>query len=167
MSQPYIGEIRLVGFAFEPVDWAYCDGRLLPIAEFTTLFALIGTTYGGDGQQTFALPDLRGRVPIHQGPGFFIGQEAGSENVTLTAGQVPQHTHRLVAAHVYATHANPAGLLPGRLDGTRAYGATVETSMASDSVAGGNGGGQPHENMQPYAVLNYVISLIGVFPSRN
>jgi microcystin-dependent protein len=172
MSEPFLGTIRLVGFNFAPVNWALCQGQLLPISQNTALFSLIGTYFGGDGQQTFALPDLRGRVAVSQGQGpglssYTQGQAAGFETVTLNSAQVPAHTHTLMAS-TNATGYNPG---PGLALGTpaaavRVYGASAPTPLASASI-GQFGSSLPHENRQPYLGLNYIIALAGIFPSQN
>lgn len=172
MGTPYVGEIRLFAGNFEPAGWSFCDGRLLPISENETLFNLIGTTYGGDGQSTFALPDLRGRVPIHfgTGPGLgnrFFGSSGGVEEVTLTTAQIPAHNHPLGASSALATLPGPGGAVPAqsRQAGVDLYlEDSPSVSMAPTSI-GAVGGSQPHENMQPYLGLNYIISLFGIFPS--
>jgi microcystin-dependent protein len=179
MSQPFVGEIRMFGFNFQPVDWAYCDGRLLPIAEYETLFILIGTTYGGDGQTTFALPDYRGRVGIHQGqgPGLsqkVIGQAGGSETVTLTTPNLPSHTHVALGSKSGGNSAVPTNAVwapdPGANSApyVTANPAIPPNSIGLNAAAiGATGGGQPHTNVQPYGVLNFCISLFGIFPSQN
>ncbi len=171
MSQPFIGEIRMFAGNFPPVGWARCDGQLMPISQNDALFALIGTTYGGDGVNTFALPDLRGRVPVHQGPGpglspWVIGQSFGSETVTLTSNQLPAHAHTQQASKDAATGAvGPSGA-PG-VASTPLYGSGVmDVPMAGAAVAAA-GGGQPHDNMAPFTALTFIISLFGVFPSRS
>jgi microcystin-dependent protein len=176
MSQPYVGQIILVGFNFAPVGWFPCDGRLLPIAQFDVLFNLIGTTYGGDGQTTFALPDLRGRVPI--------GEEAGSEAIALTASQIPVHTHAINTSALTASVASKTGAgnsrsPVGTIPAGEAAGVTmIYSAQAPDVTMGGNlgagssastastGGGGAHDNMQPYAVMQYCISAFGIFPSQ-
>lgn len=175
MSEPYVGEIRMFGFSRVPNGWQACDGSLMPISEYDVLFALIGTTYGGDGQTTFAVPDLRGRVPVHQGQGpglsnYVIGQVAGSEQVTLISSQMPAHTHTLVATTGAASALSPGNtLLPGALSGDTFYatditGATpVAMSGQSTSVSGG---GQPHENCMPTLTVQYCIAWAGIFPSQ-
>ncbi len=167
MSTPYVGEIRLFAGNFAPVGWALCQGQLLPISENEVLFQLIGTTYGGDGQSTFSLPDLRGRVPLHQGPGFVIGQQGGVEQVTLTSAQVPSHNHSLQATAAAASAASgPSGSLLATAS-VAVYGSGDPlTSMAAQGLSPA-GGSQPHSNMAPYNVLNYIISLFGVFPSQS
>lgn len=171
MSQPFVGEIRMFGGNFAPAGWMFCDGSLLPIAENETLFNLIGTTYGGDGQTTFALPDLRGRVPIHQGqsPGGSlrqIGERAGSETITLTAAQLPAHRHQLGAAGVAASAAvGPSGVLAASA-GTQFYGLGPPSTAMSATAISLQGGGQPHENMAPFLAVSFIISLFGIFPSQ-
>ena len=172
MSQAFLGTIRLVGFNFAPVDWALCQGQLLPISQNSALFSLLGTYFGGDGQQNFALPDLRGRVAISQGQGpglsnYTQGQTGGVETVTLNSAQAPAHTHTLMAA-TNATGNNPG---PGLALGTpaaavRMYGASSPTPLAPASI-GPFGSGLAHENRQPYLGLNYIIALAGIFPSQN
>lgn len=173
MSQPYVGEIRLFGGNFRPAGWAFCDGSLLPISENDVLFQLIGTTYGGDGQSTFALPDLRGRVPVHQGTPagvtYTIGQTGGVESVTLTTAQMPVHTHPMMATGS-GQQASPQGayfaVVSSSQAGANAYGAApTDTPLVATSVSN-VGGNQPHENMQPTLFVNYIISLFGIFPSQ-
>jgi microcystin-dependent protein len=163
MSTPYVGEIRLFAGNFAPQGWLPCDGSLVPIADYDTLFQLIGTTYGGDGQTTFALPDLRGRVPVHQGNGYFLGQSFGVEAVTLTAQQLPAHTHPVVASSQPATHSAAAGnfFAQGEDPLYAAPGGATVTLGPTTTF----GGGQPHDNLQPYLGLNFIISLFGIFPS--
>jgi microcystin-dependent protein len=171
-DNPFIGQIMLVGFNFAPAGWAFCDGQLLAIAENDALFNLIGTTYGGDGQSTFALPDLRGRVPvgIGQGPGlssYTIGESVGVENVTLTVNQLPQHLH------VYSPGASQDEPTSNRPDNNYPtvggyYAATTNSSspMGAPTLAPA-GGNQPHTNVQPFLGINFIISLFGIFPSQN
>lgn len=164
MAQPYIGEIRLFAGNFAPLGWRFCEGQLLPISENETLFQLIGTTYGGDGQSTFALPDLRGRVPIHQGNGFNLAQSAGVEAVSLTVNQIPAHGHALVATTEIANASAPQAAIPAQTSTFDFYQSSPpSTAMAVQSI-GAAGGSQPHDNMQPYLCLNYIISLFGLFP---
>lgn len=176
MSQPFIGEIRMFGFGRTPNGWQACDGSLLPISENDALFALIGTTYGGDGQSTFAVPDLRGRVPIHQGQGpglsnYVIGQVAGTETVTVLPTQMPAHTHALVATSGAASALTPGNtLLPGAVSGETFYasditGATALPISAQSTTYAGDS--QPHENCMPTLTVQYCISLFGIFPPRN
>jgi microcystin-dependent protein len=170
MSQPYVGEIRLFAGNFAPAGWMFCDGSVLPISENDVLFQLIGTTYGGDGQETFNLPDLRGRVPVHQGTGagttYQIGEIGGVESVTLTTNQIPVHSHAFIASSDAATGVVPVNNLLGSSPSIQLY---VEGSpgsaMAAQSLTQ-TGGSQPHDNFQPYQCVNYIISLFGVFPSQ-
>jgi microcystin-dependent protein len=167
MSSPYIGEIRLFGGNFAPNGWAFCSGQLLAISSNTTLFQLIGTTYGGDGQTTFALPDLRSRVPIHQGPGFVIGQRAGEESITVLAGQLPYHTHGLQAALTPADQTAAAGnVLAQQASGSLYTSDPPSTALNANALAA-IGGSQPHNNIQPYLGLSFIISMFGIFPSQN
>lgn len=166
---PYIGEIRCFGFTFAPQGWAQCNGQLLSIAQNTALFSLLGTTYGGDGRTTFALPDLRGRTAVGsgQGPGQTNrtqGEVGGTETVALTAATLPPHSHT-VAASSSATTKNPSGSLPAVTGAGSSYGTTSDLGMGA-AMIGGGGSGQPHANMQPYLVLNWCIALVGIFPSR-
>lgn len=165
MAEPFIGEIRPVPFNFAPVGWAICDGSLLSIAEYDVLFNLIGTTFGGDGVNTFALPDLRGRVAVHQGTGFVLGQRSGSEQVALTTPQIPAHTHNVVGTTVAATTTSPVGAYPATST-TKNYAAASGDTLAPNSLSL-TGSTLPHDNMQPSLVLNYVISLFGIYPTQN
>lgn len=164
MAQPYVGEIRMFAGNFAPAGWMFCDGSLLPISENETLFQLIGTTYGGDGQSTFALPDLRGRLPLHQGNGFILAETGGVETVTLTAQQIPAHAHVLLAADVPGDRVSAAGAMLAR---GPVYGdnpsASANMNAASITAVGGS---QPHDNMQPYLCVSFIISLFGIFPSQ-
>ena len=165
MAQPYVGEIRMFAGNFNPAGWMFCEGQLLPIAENETLFQLIGTTYGGDGDSTFALPDLRGRIPIHQGPGFALAEAGGVEEITLTTAQMPAHSHALLAAGVNALQAGPQNRVvaqPTVIDLFR--NAVPITAFAAQSITP-VGGNQPHTNFQPYLCVNFIISLFGIFPS--
>jgi len=165
MSTPYIGEIRMFGGNFAPVGWLLCQGQLLPISQYDVLFNLIGTTYGGDGQNTFALPNLQGRLPVHQGSGFVLGQMAGVETVTLNRNQMPVHTHQPVGAQAaqgqspsnsyWASNSN----LPYSL-------AAPAAAMAPNALSNA-GGNQPHENMSPYLAINFIIATEGIYPSPN
>jgi microcystin-dependent protein len=167
VAQPYRGEIRLFAGNFEPNGWRFCNGQLLPIAENDTLFQLIGTTYGGDGESTFALPDLRGRVPIHQGNGAALAQAAGVETVTLTVQQIPVHTHPLLGSSAPATTRNPQGsvLAQDQLVGADLYLEDLPLNPLAPTAVAPTGGSQPHSNLQPYQCINYIISLFGIFPS--
>lgn len=165
MSQPFIGEIRLFGGNFAPSGWAFCDGRLLPISENDALFTLIGTTFGGDGESTFALPDLRGRVPTHVGTGFVMGQAGGAEQVTLTTQQMPIHSHPFIASTAGGTSTNPAANVAASSPTIDLYFQDVATASTNAANVTPRGGSQPHENRQPYLCVSYIISLFGVFPS--
>ncbi len=167
MAQPYVGEIRMFGGNFAPAGWMFCEGQLLPIAQNETLFSLLGTTYGGDGQSTFALPDLRGRLPIHQGNGFTLAQNGGSEQITLTTQQIPTHSHALLATGNTATSFAPAGQVFAASTGATVspYGADNPLTQLSPQMVGAVGGSQPHNNFQPYLCVDFIISLFGIFPS--
>ena len=166
MAQPYVGEVRMFAGNFAPAGWMFCEGQLLPISENETLFQLLGTTFGGDGESTFALPDLRGRLPLHQGNGFILAETGGAEEVTLTINQIPAHTHTLLASQSVADDPNPGGkVLAESRPGTNSFvqdNATV--NMAANAI-GPVGGSQPHTNFQPYLCVNFIISLFGIFPS--
>lgn len=170
MGQPYVGEIRMVGFNFAPVGWALCNGQLMPISENDTLFNLIGTTYGGDGQQTFALPDLQSRVPVHmgsaQGSSYALGQVAGVEQVTLTTNQIPIHPHAFLASNSPGTQINPAGNTIAQPNQIQPYLDDVPSVPMSANALGPAGGNQPHENMMPFLVISFIISLYGVYPQQ-
>ena len=169
MSEPFIGEIRLFAGNFAPNGWMFCEGQQMAIAENDALFTLIGTTYGGDGQVTFALPDLRGRLPLHQGGGFVLGAAGGVETVTLTVPQISAHSHPLLGSANNGTTTSPTGNVPGTLPEvtTFAYGTdNPPTTLASQSTSA-TGGSQPHTNFQPYICINYIISLFGIFPSQS
>jgi microcystin-dependent protein len=168
MSDPFVGEIRMFGGNFAPAGWALCNGQLLAISEFEVLFNLIGTTYGGDGQSTFALPDLRGRLPVHQGSGSVIGQAAGEESVILTSQQLPLHSHPFAASTNPGAQTNPVGNAPATIVAGSAYAqAPATTALAPQSIQADPGGNQPHDNMQPYLCISFIISLFGIFPSQN
>ena len=168
MSQPYIGEIRLVAYSFAPNGWEFCNGQLQSIADNDALFAIIGTTYGGDGVTTFALPNLQGRVPIHSGTGFTIGQIGGETDHTLKANELASHSHPVEAVLAAGNAASPIGTLSavGPTGLGNVYGPPTALSPMKAGAIGNAGGSQPHSNMQPYLTLNYIISLFGVFPSR-
>jgi microcystin-dependent protein len=164
MAQPYIGEIRMFAGNFAPVGWLSCEGQLLPIDQYETLFMLLGTTYGGDGQETFALPDLRGRLPIHQAGSYQLGHTGGAEEVTLTTAQVPVHNHALLATEAIANDANPVNNLLAQTSTFDAFHSSPgSTAMAVDALSAA-GGSQPHSNMQPYLCVNFIISQFGLFP---
>ncbi|AWK03650.1 phage tail protein [Flavobacterium crocinum] len=165
MAQPYVGEIRMFAGNFAPAGWMFCQGQLLPISENETLFQLIGTTYGGDGQSTFALPDLQGRIPIHSGQGFILAETGGAEQVTLTVNQIPAHNHALLATTNLADTASPAGsLLSTNPPGNKMFSSATPATPLNGSSIAATGGSQPHENFQPYLCVNFIISLFGIFP---
>lgn len=167
MSEPFLAEIRMVGFNFAPRGWAFCDGQILPINQNQSLYSLVGTTYGGDGRTSFALPDLRGRTPVHASTDYSQGQKSGAETVSLTTAQVPSHTHTARAANVVATTTEPLNaLLAQSQDFYRAPESVGATTMRSGTIANA-GGGQAHNNMQPFTTVNFCIALLGIFPSRN
>lgn len=166
MAEPFLGEIRRISFDFAPRGWAFCNGQLLPINQNQALFSLLGTMYGGDGRTNFALPDLRGRAPLHVGGGFDQGMTAGEEFHTLVTGELPQHGHGARAASGAATTGNPADAYWATSD-QPAYGSGAAAVSMRPSTVGAVGGSQPHENRSPYLVVNYVIALTGIFPSRN
>lgn len=166
MAQPYVGEIRMFGGNFAPAGWMFCAGQLLPISEFDTLFNLIGTTYGGDGQSTFQLPDLRGRAPLHQGNGFVMAQTGGAEQVTLTVQQYPLHNHNMQGSSGIANSPNATNNVVARSPQEKAFLSSSPTvAMASQFLLPYTGGSQPHENLQPYLCISFIISLFGIFPS--
>lgn len=165
MAQPYVGEIRMFGGNFAPAGWMLCQGQLLPISENETLFQLIGTTYGGDGQNTFALPDLRGRIPIHQGNGFILAEQGGAEEVTLTTNQIPVHTHPLLASGDVGNQANVANTMTSNSNGALPYIEDPPAVPMNAAAISAVGGSQPHNNFQPYLCINFIISLFGIFPS--
>lgn len=176
MAQPYVGEIRMFGGSFAPAGWMMCSGQTIPISENDTLFNLIGTTYGGDGQETFNLPNLNGRVPVHQGQGpgisqsYVIGEAAGVEQVTLTTQQIPNHSHTPLATNQGPVNSPQGALLGipnGGPPGTNIYGPDVPLQALSPSTLQPAGGSQPHENMQPYLCVTFIISLYGVYPTQN
>ena len=165
MAQPYVGEIRMFAGNFAPAGWMFCEGQLLPISENETLFQLIGTTYGGDGESTFALPDLRGRLPLHVGSGFQLAQTGGVEEVTLTAQQIPTHTHAMAASTATGTQNAPSNNVTASSSSVTVYtGDVTDTDMAPSAVSS-TGGSQPHTNFQPYLCVDFIISLFGIFPS--
>lgn len=165
MAQPYVGEIRIFAGNFAPAGWQFCSGQLLPISENETLFQLIGTTYGGDGQSTFGLPDLRGRIPVHMGSGYVLATSGGVEQVTLTATQISAHGHALLAAAVTGDQVGAAGNLPANSFNVTPYVNEAPNGNMSGSAISSVGGSQPHENFQPYLCVNFIISLFGIFPS--
>lgn len=166
MAQPYVGEIRMFAGNFPPAGWEFCEGQLLPISENETLFQLIGTTYGGDGEETFALPDLRGRVPVHFSGAYQLAESGGVEQVTLSTMQIPAHSHPLVASTGTGSSSLPKDAMLAGSTSKAVYksgGAPVEMNATSVSPVGGS---QPHENLQPYLCINFIISLFGIFPSQ-
>lgn len=165
MAQPYVGEIRMFAGNFAPAGWMFCAGQLLPISENETLFQLIGTTYGGDGQSTFALPDLSGRLPIHFGNGFILAETGGAEAITLTTNQIPIHSHALLASTNLANGTNPANAVPGQSPSIALYEVEVPGANLNPAAVAIMGGSQPHDNFQPYLCVNFIISLFGIFPS--
>jgi microcystin-dependent protein len=165
MAQPYVGEIRMFAGNFAPAGWAFCEGQLLPISENETLFQLIGTTYGGDGQETFQLPDLRGRIPLHQGNGFILAETGGSEEITLTINQIPSHGHPFLGAATGGTEINAGGNLPANSPVVKPYINISPDANMNPAAIGPVGGSQPHTNFQPYLCIDFIISLFGIFPS--
>jgi microcystin-dependent protein len=166
MAQPYVGEIRMFAGNFAPAGWMFCEGQLLPISEYETLFNLIGTTYGGDGQSTFALPDLRGRIPLHFGNGFTLAETGGVETVTLTVSQIPAHSHPFLASTDIANLTSPANDVLAQLNSAELYSSIPPTAALAANMVGATGGSQPHNNFQPYLCVDFIISLFGIFPSQ-
>lgn len=171
MAQPYVGEIRMFAGNFPPAGWMFCEGQLLPISENDTLFNLIGTTYGGDGQSTFALPDLRSRVPIHMGTGAglstrILAETGGVEQVTLTLQQIPSHTHQAVANSAGASESPNGNVWATATGAVLPYGAGPGNATMNINTLLPAGGSQPHDNMIPYLCVSFIISLFGVFPSQ-
>ncbi|HEX7922375.1 MAG TPA: tail fiber protein [Bradyrhizobium sp.] len=172
MPQPFIGEIKMFAGNFAPAGWQFCDGRLVAISENDALFNLIGTTYGGDGQSTFGLPDLRGRLPVHMGTNagtaFTIGEIGGVEQVTLTTQTIPAHTHTMLASQNTSTGSNPQGNVLDQMSGALLlYKEQTPTTPLSPVVIGPTGGSQPHSNIQPFLCIGFIISLFGIFPSQS
>jgi microcystin-dependent protein len=165
MAQPYVGEIRIFAGNFAPAGWMFCEGQLLPISENETLFNLIGTTYGGDGQSTFALPDLRGRIPLHMGNGFTLAETGGAETVTLTVPQIPAHSHPMVASNDIPSAPSPNGNVTGQA-AAKIYRLGNPTVYLNPNSMSSTGGSQPHNNLQPYLCVDFIISLFGIFPSQ-
>lgn len=166
MGQPFIGEIRMFGGNFAPAGWALCQGQLVAISENDALFTLIGTTYGGDGVQTFALPNLQGRLPMHQGSGFVMGQNGGAEQVTLITQQLPVHSHPMSASLNTAASSTVTGNVVGQTGAAQVFREVPAASPLAPQACSSVGGSQPHENMQPYLCVNFIISLFGIFPSQ-
>ncbi|KQV59375.1 MULTISPECIES: phage tail protein [unclassified Duganella] len=169
MSEPYLAEIRMTGFQFAPKGWALCNGQILPINQNQALFSILGTTYGGNGQTTFALPDLRGRVPVHMDAGFGLGQQGGAASHTLSASEMPAHTHSLGISTAVSHQADPSGRVLGNVEAgaLNYYAPQDSTATLAPSTVGNSGGSQPHENMQPYLAINFIIALQGSFPSQS
>lgn len=168
MSNPYVGEIRMFGGSFAPAGWAFCAGQLMPISQNDTLFNLIGTTYGGDGQETFGIPDLQGRIPIHQGTTFTIGESGGSESVTLSTTQIPTHNH-VPLCQTAAGGQGPQNGVWAATTSSQIYSNAAPTSGTNFNPGAlqNTGGSQPHDNMMPYLVVSFILSLFGIFPSQN
>ena len=167
MAQPYVGEIRMFAGNFAPAGWMFCEGQLLPISENETLFNLIGTTYGGDGQSTFALPDLRGRLPLHMGNGFIQAETGGAEEITLTINQIAAHSHPALGTTREGNQAQPGNAIWATAAMEKPYiggPPSVNVNMAPQAI-GATGGSQPHTNFQPYLCVSFIISLFGIFPS--
>ncbi len=173
MSDPFIGQIMPVGWSFAARGWTKCDGQLLQISQNTALFSLLGTTYGGDGRTTFGLPDLRGRVAIHQGQGpglssYAIGQKGGTEQVTLAVNQMPSHSHTVNSNTNPGNLTNPANAFPAsETVGTQDIYSDTSNSTMNPAMIANSGGSQAHTNLQPYLTINWLIALVGIFPSRN
>lgn len=167
MAQPYVGEIRMFAGNFAPAGWMFCEGQLLPISENETLFQLIGTTYGGDGESTFALPDLRGRLPVHMGNGFILAETGGAEEITLTVTQIPAHSHPLLANSALGSQQSPSTnvVAQTRIANVDLYLEDTPTVNMAPNAISAVGGSQPHTNFQPYLCINFIISLFGIFPS--
>jgi microcystin-dependent protein len=166
MSEPFLSEIKIVSFNFPPKGWALCNGQFLPINQNQALFSLLGTTYGGNGQTTFALPNLRGRVPIHMGNGHTLGEAAGSTAVTVNIQQLPTHTHAMMASQTNGdTPASNNTVLAGTP--AKIYGPPNSLTTLNPAAVSSIGGSQPHTNMMPYLTLNFIIALQGIFPSHN
>jgi microcystin-dependent protein len=172
MGEPYIGEIRMFGGNFAPAGWAMCDGQQIPISENDALFTLIGTTYGGDGQEVFNLPNLQSRIPIHAGKGpavsntYQLGEAAGVESVTLTTQQIPIHTHAIVGTSAIGSDANPAGNFLASSSSINAYAVFTPANAFASTALTPVGGSQPHENIMPYLCINFILSLYGIFPTQ-
>ncbi len=167
MAQPYVGEIRMFAGNFAPAGWMFCEGQLLPISEYETLFQLIGTTYGGDGQSTFALPDLRGRVPLHQGNGFTLAEQGGVESVILTVQQIAAHTHAFLATTAAPNTSSPGNAFLAKPVASIYNDINPPNTVAMNPAAiTATGGSQPHNNFQPYLCVDFIISLFGIFPSQ-
>lgn len=172
MAEPFMSEIRLMSFVFPPKNWALCNGQFLPINQNQALFSLLGTTFGGNGQTTFALPDLRGRVPIHVGNGHTLGERGGEEAHTLSISEIPTHVHFLQASNATGDKVNPnfggsGYVLASDPGNTYATGFTPNAVALNAGTVANNGGSQAHQNMQPFLTVSYCIALVGIFPSPN
>jgi len=165
VADPFMGEIRIMSFNFAPKDWAQCNGQLLPINQNQALFSLLGTMYGGNGQTTFGLPDLRARVPIHIGQGFVQGEVGGEQAHTLTVSEMPSHTHTMSGSSSNADVVSPVDNVVAQ--SSQLYGPVAQVTSLDPSTNGTAGGSQPHTNLQPYLTLTFCIALLGIFPSRN
>lgn len=165
MAQPYLGELRMFAGNFAPAGWMFCEGQTLAISENETLFNLIGTTYGGNGQSTFQLPDLRGRIPIHQGNGFTLAGTGGAEEITLTINQIPAHTHALLATTNPGSDPSPANCLPAESSAASLYQSSAPSLPMAANAVGPVGGSMPHDNFQPYLCVSFIISMFGIYPS--
>ena len=166
MAEPFLSEIRIMSFVFPPKGWALCDGQLLPINQNQPLFALLGTTFGGDGRVNFALPDLRSRVPIHVGPAFALGQTGGAETVTLTTSQIPAHSHVPQCQSGTGNLGDPTGGVWAQPGTGTDYSNAAPSLIMDPAAIGPAGGSQPHDNMVPFLVINFILSLFGIFPSQ-
>ena len=164
MAEPFLSEIRIMSFNFAPKGWAMANGQTMPINQNQALFALLGTTFGGNGQTTFALPDFRGNVPLHTGAGHTLGEKGGSETVTINTQTLPQHVHAFQASNTNANVLDPAGAVLAAVN--NAYAAPANLTTLNPLSVTNTGGSQPHTNMQPYLCINYIISLFGVFPQQ-
>lgn len=172
MSEPFLGEIRIFSFNFAPRGWAFCNGQIMSIAQNTALFSLLGTTYGGDGRTTFALPNLQSRVPLHFGHGaglssYSLGEQGGQETVTLATGQMPSHSHQAMGSTAGGSADSPAGAVMAQASRLNIYGSPQSLTPMAAQAVGAAGGNQPHENRPPYLALNFCIALQGIFPSRS
>jgi microcystin-dependent protein len=168
MAEPFLGEVRLFGFGYAPKSWALCNGQLMSVSQNQALFSLLGTAYGGDGINSFGLPNMQGRVPVHVGSGFDQGSSGGEASHTLTPNEIPQHNHLPFATSVAATTSSPApSLMLAQSTGANLYAAASSTTKMAPNAVASVGGSQPHENQQPYQAINFCIALAGIFPSRN
>jgi microcystin-dependent protein len=166
MAEPFLSEIRMFSFGFAPKGWALCNGQLMPINQNQALFALLGTTFGGDGRTNFALPDLRGQLPIHFGNGHVLGESAGEENHTLSYQETPVHAHPVIASSSAPDSPDPTGAFWASNTGRKPYSASPDSPMSPAATPGPGGGNQPHNNMPPFLVISFCIALQGIFPSR-